>query len=120
MGEMTMVEREPVEVFCLASYLAEEMEARGWTSSDVGVRMGGETALDTLTVDLLLAVQDDNLIISGDTYRALERAFGVSEGFFERLDSAWHKYPDRRVPFDAPDFLFSDAALNPPSDQEGR
>lgn len=108
-----MTDREPVEVFCLASYLAEEMEARGWTSVDVGLRMGADDSSaddlgkNILVVDLLLAVQDDKLVIKPDLYRQLERAFGVSEGFFERLDAPWHKYPDRRAPFAAPDYLFS-------------
>lgn len=110
---MSNKERVPVEVFCLASFLAEEMEARGWTSVDVGVRMSADDISDSeiskniLVVDLLLAVQDDNMVITPQTYRELERAFGVSDGFFERLDAPWHKYPDRRVPFHAPDFLYS-------------
>jgi hypothetical protein len=110
---MSDEERVPVEVYCLASFLAEEMEARGWTSVDVGVRMCADDSSDLdiskniLVVDLLLAVQDDRLVISPETYRQLERAFSVSDGFFERLDAPWHKYPDRRAPFHAPDFLYS-------------
>lgn len=105
-------EPEPVEVFCLGSYLAEEMEERGWTSTDVGMRMGGGTAdehsINILTVDLILCCSiKENMVTAPDTYRALERAFGVSDGFFERLDSGWHKYPDRRAPFEVPDFLLS-------------
>jgi len=103
--------REPVEVISLAEFLAEEMIEREWTAVDVAARMGGrdtkQRSIDLLTVQLLLAVQEDNLVISPTLYRQLEHAFGVSEGFFESLDKPWHQYPDRRRPFTAPEFLFN-------------
>jgi hypothetical protein len=103
---------EPVEVYCLGSYLAEEMEERGWTSVDVGMRMGGksvdEHSMNIFIVDTILCCSaTETMVIGADNYRALERAFGVSDGFFERLDSGWHDFPDRRVPFEVPDFLLS-------------
>ena len=108
-----MGERKPAEVFSLASYLAEEMEARGWTSMHVGIRMSAddsgrdEISRNILVVELLLACQDDGLVITPQLYRQLERAFGVSEGFFEQLNQLWLEYPDRRVKFEAPEYLFS-------------
>jgi hypothetical protein len=108
-------ERVPAQVFPLAQYLAEEMDERGWTAGDVGIRMGGKTleehGKNILVVDLLLAVtNDDRLVISPELYRELEAAFGVSEGFFERLDEGWRKYPERRVTFETPEHLFSRTA----------
>lgn len=102
---------EPVVVFSLAQYLGEEMEEREWTSWDVAARMGGDDLpRNALMVDILLAVQGvprEKVVIGADIYRQLERAFGVSEGFLERLNSEWEKYPDRRSAFEAPEELFS-------------
>lgn len=109
-----MSEPEPIEVFSLAQYLAEEMEERDWNAGDVGIRMGGTTMEEhqknILVVELFLACHDkENLLLNDEFYRPLERAFGVSAGFFERLHADWLKYPDRRAPFIAPEHLFSEA-----------
>ena len=49
---------EPAEVFSLAECLAEEMQARGWRTDDVALRM--ETSrgpvMDTFIVDAVLAI----------------------------------------------------------------
>lgn len=97
---------EPIEVWPLASYLAEEMEARDWTTDDVAKRMGGELWRDCLVVATLLSVQEDNLIVGDDTFIGLSLAFDVSEDLFRNLDQLWRDYPDRREPFEAPDRLF--------------
>lgn len=101
----------PVEVFPLAQYLGEEMEERGWTSWDVGLRMGGETdeevSKNAFVVELILSVLDGSLKWTPELYRQLERAFGVSDGFFERLNQPWLQHPDKRAGYDAPDHLYA-------------
>lgn len=103
--------REPAEVFPLAQFVGEEMEARGWTSADVAFRMGFKDETDfglkCFEVDLFLAVQEDGLILPPAFLDGLARAFGVSETFFSNLHEVWRRYPDRRVPYEPPDYLFS-------------
>ncbi len=85
--------RPPAQVFSLAQYLGEEMDERGWTSWDVGSRMGGENedqkSQDAFVVECILSVLDGSLKWTPELYRQLERAFSVSEGFFERLNQPW-------------------------------
>lgn len=107
------MDREPVEVFPLAQYVAEEMEARGWTANDVAARMGGDYATNAFVVDLLLAVHEDKLIVDDDTFAGLSRAFGVSEQYFRNLDAVWRKWPDRRSEFECPEHLLSDGKWAP-------
>ena len=103
---MADVEYEPAEVFPLAQYLCEEMEARGWTTADVAARMDGDDAENQMLVDLILVVHKDGLTIDGKTFDALAKAFGVSALVFKRLDAGWRRWPDRRSSFTAPDSLF--------------
>lgn len=90
------VELVPAEAFPLGEYLAEEMEARGWNSTDVANRMGGKTAReivkDQLIVELTLAIHDPNLILDEDSGRRMARAFGVDETFFLNLDKAYRDW----------------------------
>ena len=105
-----MVERAPAEVFSLAEMLCDEMTARGWTTDDVALRMGGRTAdaiaRDVLVVALLISVQKDGLLIGDGTFAGLARAFDVSEEYLRNIDAGWRRWPDRRSPFEAPEALF--------------
>lgn len=102
--------REPAEVFPLAQFIGDEMEARGWDASDVAFRMGWRDADEygrfILYVELVLAIHDGPLLIDDDLFSRLAKAFGVSESFFRNLHETWTKYPDRRVAYEAPDVLF--------------
>lgn len=111
-----MSDRIPAEVWPLASYIAEELDARGWNSDDLAIRMGYKTdeeyGVDLLSVGFLLSVQDDNLKVGDDLFRKLALAFDVSEQFFRNLDDVWRKHPDRRVEFECPDNLFGPKLLS--------
>lgn len=109
-----MGEHEPMEVWPLASYLAEEMTERRWTSVDVAVRMGGsEPAKDVLVVELLLSVQRDTLIFDDDLLKRLGTAFGVSYEVFRNLDDVWRQNPTKRVPFEPDESLFGSQRRSP-------
>ncbi|TXH08616.1 MAG: hypothetical protein E6R03_17870 [Hyphomicrobiaceae bacterium] len=101
---------EPTVVHRLGQFLGEEMEERGWTSFDVAARMGSDMAVDALFVDMVLVIDRPNAVISVHDYRRLEKAFGVSEGFFERLDADWRKQPDRLAPYSPPDHILAGTA----------
>jgi hypothetical protein len=98
----------------LASYLAEEMEARGWRTTDVAIRMGGdaeEIARNALALDVLLCVQKDNLLVGDRLFSELAQAFDVSEELFRNLDAAWREAPsDRREEMEPPEHLLSGVA----------
>lgn len=98
----------PAEVFSLADFLCDEMDARGWTTDDVARGMGepDKIASNALKVGLLISVQKDSLILSDDDFAGLARAFDVSEALFRNLDAVWRKWPDRRSDFSAPEHLF--------------
>ncbi|ADJ22975.1 hypothetical protein Hden_1161 [Hyphomicrobium denitrificans ATCC 51888] len=100
----------PAEVFPLAQYLAEEMEARNWTCSDVAKRMQTPSgySLDCFRIEILLAVQDEHLIIDDELIAGLARAFGVSNEFFRNLHQIWLDNPAARVAFRCPEGLFHD------------
>ena len=100
--------RIPAEVVCLAEFLCEEMQERGWQTEDVAVRMGTPSgpALDLFGLDLIMVVQDGGLIIDDEFFAGLGRAFDVSPEFFRNLHEAWKRHPDRRSPFACPEEIF--------------
>ena len=100
----------PAEVFPLAEILGDEMEARGWTTDDVAIQMGGdedEIAKNMLIVMLLLSVQKEGLVIGDKTLAGLTRAFDVDTAFFLNIDNAWRNAPavSRRF-YSPPERLF--------------
>lgn len=103
-------ERKPAQVWPLASFIAEEMEARGWDTDDVAMRMGYKTdeefGLDLLSFGMLLCVQEDGLLVGDNLFRKMALAFDVSENYLRKLDFAWRHWPDRREPFECPEKLF--------------
>ena len=103
-----MTSRAPAEVFCMQSFVAEEMIERGWTTEDVAARMNTKqgAALDLFYLNIIMCVPDEQLLIEDDFFEGLGRAFDVSPTFFKNLHETWIKYPNRRVAFDAPDELF--------------
>ena len=103
-------ERIPAEVFPLAELLGDEMEARGWTTDDVALRMGGDEniiARNLLAFMLLLSVQREGLLIGDAMLDNLTKVFDIDATFFRNIDSAWREAPaDRRRYYSPPDELF--------------
>lgn len=104
---MATVDHVSAEVFPLAEYLADEMQARGWTAVDVAHRMPGDYAINIGVVNLTLAVQDDKLLLSEETARDLAAAFDVDPTFFANLHAAWLRYPNARTEFKCPEELLT-------------
>ncbi len=98
----------PTEFHSLAECVYDEMKARGWTSEQVAVLMGTRNgpAMDLFCVALLLAVQDDALIIDNEIFDGLARAFGVKSEVFRNIHAQWLANPNCRVAFDCPDDAF--------------
>lgn len=98
------------EVFCLAEYLVEEMDAREWTTVDVAERMEiyNGFVCNKMFIDLMIAVTptEDNFLIDDETFSGLARAFGTSRDFFKSLHLAWVENPEVRSSFKAPDYIY--------------
>lgn len=97
-----------MEVYSLADYLSEELEARGWTTSDLAFRMPGDYVRNKLKADLFLAVQSDGLLLDDGTCAAFADALGVSPELLRNLDTLWREHSDIRVPFTPPESVFGD------------
>ena len=99
---------KPAEVFCLQEYLADELQARGWTTEDAAVRMQTDrgASMDVLLLDVIMCVHDEKLIITDDMFAALGRAFDVDPQFLKNIREMWLAHPDKRTPFEVPDSLF--------------
>lgn len=103
----------PAEVFSLAEYVFDEMRERGWKTGDVALRMGRDYATDLFCVELLLAVDDDTLVVDDGTFEGMARAFGVSASLLRNLRNTWLRWPDRRALFEAPDDVFTGGTTPP-------
>ena len=77
--------------FSPGEFIQDELDARGWNTADLARRMGGDLGLNQLTVDMLIAVRDKNLMLGKETAQGLSRAFGVSAEFFLNLDRSWRE-----------------------------
>lgn len=86
----------PAELFHVGVYIADELEARGWTTADAAKRMGGDPAVDELALDLWIACGDtEHLVMSDECARSLSLAFGISPEVWMNLHKSFVdcKYP---------------------------
>lgn len=89
-----MSEFVPAQVFHVAEYLQGELEARGWTLSELKERSGADEA-GCLALDFL-ELRDPRLVLDADTAGLIATAFGSSAELWMRLDETWRKHPDRQ------------------------
>lgn len=107
----------PVEVWPLASHLADEMDARGWTCVDVARRMPGDYRRNIAFINLVMAVQDPKILLPKDQAADIAAAFNVSPQYISRLHDAWLRWPNARQSFECPEHLL-DGLLFPDNDTE--
>lgn len=75
-----------------SEFIAEEMAARGWSRDRLAIEMGGDAAINRLTLDLYFDLGPDKTNMRlGRSADDLARAFGVSPDFFRNLEKAWLK-----------------------------
>jgi hypothetical protein len=76
-----------------STFIREEMLARGWSIDRLAVAMaqasGGNPSLMKLEVQFYLEIAPSSDLRLGATGVAISRAFGLSDGFFDRIESAW-------------------------------
>jgi hypothetical protein len=113
----------PLMVWPLASYLAEEMEERGWRATHVAARMNGQYSKNIIVVNLLLAVQRDDMIIDNETIQNIAHAFGVSAQMLSQLHEEWLRWPAARQEFECPEHILDGvifpANTNGPAHDQG-
>lgn len=85
------------------------MEARGWSPDLVAVLMGGTTpkerAIDRVTLDFILYVDDPDLNLGENTAQKLGLAFGIDAQYFLNLEAAYKAWRKSQVAIPAPDAL---------------
>ena len=79
---MATTERIPAEVFPPGEFIREELDARGWTQSDLAEIMDRDTAL-------VSALVTGTRSISPKTARGLGAAFGTGASFWMNLEAAY-------------------------------
>lgn len=97
----------PAEVFPLAEFLADEMLARGWQTQDVVARFStkGKFARDLISLNLLMCVQNDGLLVGNRLFAGLSTAFEVSEEYLRAVDRIWRENPTNRTTWECPENL---------------
>ena len=98
----------PLEVYPLAFFIHEELQAREWTVDDLALRMGplSEYGMNHLMVDLMLSAHREKLIFKDEFLADVAHALGVSPAMLRHLDDQWRAWPDRRQDFEPDDAIF--------------
>lgn len=81
--------RKSAETFHVGEYIADELAERGWTVRELAERMGGNPAINELSVELALHVRDPRAFVGPKMADGLARAFGTSAQLWLNLDRAW-------------------------------
>lgn len=104
-----MVNTIPCEVFSLSEFVCEEMDARGWTTSDIALRMDNGQSftrnLLTINITLVLSPMNRGCLIGDEMFAGLSNAFHISEKFFRSIHAIWEHNPDKRSAFEPSDCL---------------
>lgn len=77
-----MVKRNVAQVFSPGEYIQEELEARGWTQSDLAEIMGRDATL-------ISSIVTGRRAITPETARGLAAAFGTSAELWTNLESTY-------------------------------
>ena len=75
-------------------FIQDELDARGWTITDLAHQMGGsDLGLNILALDMYFAVgqTDTNCRLGVDLCAEIGRAFDISTEYFLRLEVMWLK-----------------------------
>ena len=91
-----MGERQPAQVFPLIDFIDEEMAARRWDASDLIRETVARTDVEVCAMEIVEAMRPSNgsdlgkdLHWTDEMCEAMERAFGVSGGFFKKINATY-------------------------------
>ncbi len=89
---MSERQRIPAEAFHPSVFIKDELRARRWSKAKLAARMGGDTAINLLALDMYFIVgPGEPGCRLGDMVFQLGAAFGVSPAYFRNLEKAWLK-----------------------------
>lgn len=83
-------EHVPIQAFSTWEYLADEIEARGWTVEEMAVRMGGDASINLCAIELI-RLEDPNIFLGQEMAEGIAKAFGTSADLWLRLDKTCRK-----------------------------
>lgn len=91
---MIQAVQRQAECFPVGEFIADELEARGWTPRDLAERMGGEVDVNELTIELHIACGESHpdAYMGQETADGLARAFGTSAELWMNLDAAYRSW----------------------------
>ncbi len=73
-----------------ATFIEEEMKARNWTRDRMAATNADDPGMCRLKLDLYLDVgPTDARLRIGKTDSQISAAFGLLDGFFQRMEDAW-------------------------------
>lgn len=81
---------KPATVFPVGSFIADEMQERGWSIEELTSRTGGDPVTQ-LTIELLIHAPTKGVRLDKDTAIKLSMAFGTSYLLWLKLDEAWQQ-----------------------------
>jgi plasmid maintenance system antidote protein VapI len=84
----------PAEVWHPATFIQEELDARGWTLRDLVFRMRRyesekDWAVNMLAFEMYMTVQEKNVLLGQEMANDLGTAFDVDPQTFLNLDESW-------------------------------
>lgn len=94
--------RRLAECFHVGVFIADEMEARDWTTGRLAIRMGGTRRrqhINKVAIDMCLAcaISGRTGVLLGRGFaKRLEDAFGVPAKTWLALDAAWQAWATHR------------------------
>lgn len=95
-----MSDRTPAEAFPPGEFLRDELDARGWTVTDLVTKIGGDErqqAVNEFAVLLMLTCPaDPGLLVGDDLASDLATAFGGTAVYWTNLDNAWRAWNRKR------------------------
>lgn len=86
------------EAFHPSEYIKDELEARGWSISDLAKRIPGDYGVNHLAIEMYLDCgPEEPDMRMGDMAEQIATAFGVSCTLFRNLENAWlAHFPSRQ------------------------
>lgn len=77
----------PSQAFSTWEYIADEIEARGWTVEELAIRMGGDAEINLCAMEFL-QLEEPNIHLGDEMANGLATAFGTSAEMWLRLDES--------------------------------
>jgi len=86
------------EAFHPSIFIADELEARGWSLDDLAQRMPGDFGVNRLALDFYMTIGAETPTMRlGESAAGIAAAFDVSPELFLNLEKAWVEHPTTKA-----------------------